>query len=130
MPPRGTLLDQVHREIRARHLSLRTEEAYVSWIRRFVRFHGERHPGQMGASEIRAFLTYLAARRRVAASTQNQAASALLFLYREVLGIEVEYPSRIVRAKTPKRLPVVLTSQEILRGAENRLHGGVANVFL
>jgi site-specific recombinase XerD len=80
------LLDAVHQEIRARHYSPQAEQAYVSWINRFVRFHGKRHPREMGAHEIRAFVSWLATDRRVSASTQNQALSALLFLYRDVLG--------------------------------------------
>jgi len=88
------LLDDLRSKIRARHLSLRTEQAYASWAERFIRFHRGRHPASMRAPEIDAFLTYLSARRGVAASTHNQAASALLFLYREVLGMDVERPGR------------------------------------
>lgn len=116
------LLDRVREAIRARHLSLRTEQAYLAWIRRFVRFHGGRHPREMGAPEIEAFLTHLATKRAVAASTQNQAASALLFLYRHVLALDVERPRRIVRAKTPLRLPAVLTGEEV-RAVLGQLRG-------
>lgn len=99
--------------MRARHYSRRTEEAYVAWIRRYILFHGKRHPAEMGAAEITQFLTDLAVRRKVAASTQNQALSALLFLYREVLGQEIPWLEDVVRAKRPRRLPVVLTRDEI-----------------
>lgn len=109
------LLDQVRDAIRRKHYSIRTEEAYVSWIKRFILFHNKRHPREMGAPEIEAFLTHLAVERRVAASTQNQALSAILFLYREVLRIDLDLPLRAVRAKRPRRLPVVLTHQEALR---------------
>lgn len=113
--PRPKLLDQVRIAVRHRHLSRRTEAAYVSWVRRFVRHHGMRHPCEMGHAEIEAFLSHLAVDRKVSASTQNQAASALLFLYREVLHIDVERSHRIVRAKAPRNLPVVLTRPEVSR---------------
>ncbi|HEY76062.1 MAG TPA: integron integrase [Thermoflexia bacterium] len=109
------LLDQVRDAIRRKHYSIRTEEAYVSWIKRFILFHNKRHPREMGAPEIEAFLTHLAVERRVAASTQNQALSAILFLYREVLGIDLDLPLHAVRAKRPRRLPTVLTHEEALR---------------
>ena len=109
------LLDQVRDAIRRKHYSIRTEEAYVSWIKRFILFHNKRHPREMGAPEIEAFLTHLAVERRVAASTQNQALSAILFLYREVLGIDLDLPLHTVRAKRPRRLPTVLTHDEALR---------------
>ncbi len=115
--PAGTrptrLLDQVRAALRARHYSRRTETAYVRWILRFIRFHGVRHPQGMGANEITAFLSGLAVRERLSASTQNQALAALLFLYRHVLGIELPWVDDIVRAKTPTRLPVVLTREEV-----------------
>ena len=120
-PPHLLLLDDLRSKIRARHLSHRTEEAYASWAARYIRFHRGRHPARMGAVEIEAFLTHLSVRRRVAASTQNQAASALLFLYRDVLGVDVERPGRVVRARTPTRLPVVLTPAIVL-GALAGLH--------
>lgn len=85
-PKRPRLLDRAREAIRARHYSRRTEEAYIAWIRRYILFHGKRHPAEMGAAEITQFLTSLAVQRNVAAATQNQALSALLFLYREVLG--------------------------------------------
>jgi len=106
-PPR--LLDRVREAIRARHYSRRTEKAYVHWIRRFIFFHDKRHPADMGPAEVTAFLTSLAVRDKVAASTQNQARSALLFLYREVLGVELPWLDDVVRAKRPQYLPVVLT---------------------
>ena len=108
--------------IRSRHFSRRTEEAYVAWVRRFVLFHGKRHPAQMGEPEIARFLSSLATQSRVAASTQNQALSALLFLYRQVLRKEVAWLDGVVRARTPRRLPVVLTREEVKRILAN-LHG-------
>jgi integron integrase len=110
-PPR--LLDRVRHKIRARHYSPRTEKAYVGWIRRFILFHGKRHPLEMGAPEIARFLTSMAVRMRVSASTQNQAFSALLFLYRDVLGRELLGLESVTRAKRPVRLPVVLSREEV-----------------
>ncbi|WP_394002087.1 integron integrase [Luteimonas sp. WGS1318] len=98
-----------------RHYSLRTEQVYVGWILRFIRFHGRRHPRDMGAPEVEAFLSSLAVEGRVAASTQNQALSALLFLYREVLDIELPWMADVVRAKRPRRLPTVLSEDEVAR---------------
>ena len=106
--PKARLLDQVREVIRVKHYSIRTEEAYVQWIKRFIFFHGKRHPREMGAAEIESFLTDLAVQRKVSASTQNQALNALVFLYKEVLDIDLgEFAA--VRAKRPNRLPVVLT---------------------
>jgi integron integrase len=102
----------VREAIRARHYSPRTEKSYVGWVRRFVRFHHLRHPAEMGEAEITAFLSDLATQGRVSASTQNQALSALLFLYREVLGVDLAWMDGIVRAKRPLRVPVVLTRAE------------------
>ena len=107
------LLDRVRERIRYKHYSLRTEESYVQWIRRFVIFHGKRHPSEMGAPEVEAFLTSLAVEGNVAASTQNQARSALLFLYKEVLGSELPWLNNVEQAKKPRRLPVVLTEEEV-----------------
>lgn len=108
------LLDRVRAATRALHYSLRTEDAYVGWIRRFILFHNKRHPLDMGALEINAFLTSLAVEGNVAASTQNQARSALLFLYQKVLEVELEQlGSSVVVAKRPERLPVVLTRTEV-----------------
>ncbi|MBI1285388.1 MAG: integron integrase [Thiobacillus sp.] len=106
------LLDRVRAEIRLRHYSLRTEQSYVDWARRFILFHHKRHPAEMGAAEIRDFLAHLAVERHVSASTQNQAKSALLFLYREVLKVELPWLDEVVAAKSAKRLPVVLTQVE------------------
>ena len=103
-PPEPRLLDRVCAALRARHGSRRTEEVYVAWIRRYVLFHGKRHPTEMGAPEVTRFLTSLAVEGHVAASTQNQALSALLFLYREVLGVGLPWLDGIVRAKRPERL--------------------------
>jgi integron integrase len=111
-PPK--LLDQVRDRLRVKHYSIRTETQYVQWIRRFILFHDKRHPKDMGVAELEAFLTHLAVEGRVAASTQNQALSALLFLYREVLAINLPWLDNVVRAKTPQRLPVVLTRQEVV----------------
>lgn len=110
-PPK--LLDQLRGRVRRLGLSTRTEEAYAGWVRRFILANGKRHPQQMGAREVEAFLTGLATRGRVAASTQNQALSALLFLYREVLGVELPWLENIRRAKKPERLPTVLTRDEV-----------------
>src|SRR6266478_6045825 len=109
--PKPRLLDRVREAIRARHYSRRTEKAYVAWIRRYIFFHGKRHPAEMGAPEITGFLTSLAVDRKVAASTQNQALSALLFLYRDVLHHDVPWLDGLVYAKRPQRLPVVLTRE-------------------
>lgn len=112
-PPPRRLLDQVHDAIRARHYSRRTERAYAGWIRRFVLFHGKRHPAEMGEPEVTAFLSHLATHRRVSASTQNQALSALLFLYRVVLRRELAWLDELVRAKRPARVPTVLSRSEV-----------------
>jgi integron integrase len=111
--PAAKLLPSVRRALRVRHYSRRTEEAYVGWIRRFVRFHGLRHPAELGEREIAEFLTHLATDARVAASTQTQALSALLFLYRDILGRPFQELQGIVRAKRPERVPVVLSRVEI-----------------
>ena len=116
------LLDQVRDRLRVKHYSLRTEQSYVAWIRRYIYFHGKRHPKDMGAEEVEAFLSHLAVERSVSASTQNQAKSALLFLYKEVLQIELPWLDNITQAKVPKRLPVVLTPEEV-RAVLSRLHG-------
>ena len=112
-PPR--LLDQVRERIRYKHYSFRTEQAYLMWIRRFIRFHALRHPREMGAAEIEAFLSHLANERDVSSSTHNQAFSALLFLYGEVLGITLPWLGEIKRPKRPRRLPVILTREEVRR---------------
>jgi integron integrase len=111
--PAPRLLDRVRLAIRARHYSRRTETAYVHWIRRYIVFHGKRHPSEMGAVEVTAFLSALAVQSKVAASTQNQAMNAVLFLYREVLGVALPWLDDIVRAKRPLHLPVVLTRREV-----------------
>jgi integron integrase len=109
------LLAEVQSRIRARHLSLRTEKTYIHWIRRFIRHHNRRHPREMGAPEVEDFLSSLAVRNRVSASTQNQALAAILFLYRAVLEINLPWLTEVVRAKRPQRLPVVLTRTEVER---------------
>jgi len=114
--PRPTgrrLLDQVRAAIRLRHYSRRTEKAYAGWIRRFILFHEKRHPAEMGKAEVTRFLSHLAVEAKVSASTQNQALSALLFLYGEVLNQELGWLDEIVRAKRPARLPVVLSREEV-----------------
>lgn len=107
------LLDQVRGAIRVRHYSIRTEEAYIQWIKRYIFFHKKQHPRNMGEAEITAFLSHLAIDKHVSASTQNQALSALLFLYKVVLGVELDWLDDVVRAKQPQRLPVVLTVSEV-----------------
>ena len=107
------LWDQVRDVIRRKHFSIRTEQAYVDWIRRFILFHDKRHPAEMGEQELTEFLTHLARDVHVAASTQNQALSALLFLYKEVLRQQIGWLSNVQRAKRPARLPVVLTRDEV-----------------
>ena len=107
------LLDQVRESIRARHYSPRTEETYVHWIKRFIFFHNKRHPAEMGEKEIAQFLSSLASKFHVSAATQNQALNAILFLYREVLRKEIGYVDGVIRAKKSRRLPVVLTKEEV-----------------
>jgi integron integrase len=113
--PQARLLDVVRNRIRVKHYSFRTETSYLGWIRRFIRFHGGRHPRELGGPEVEQFLSYLATERNVAASTQNQALSAILFLYREALEIDLPWLDGVVRAKRPARLPVVLSSDEVRR---------------
>jgi integron integrase len=116
------LLDRLRDAIRLRHYSLRTEDTYVDWARRFILFHDKRHPLDMGASEVQSFLTHLAVERQVAAATQNQAKSALLFLYKEVLQVQLPWLEEVVGAKARDRLPVVLTPSEV-RGLLSELNG-------
>jgi integron integrase len=111
--PRPKLLDRVREALRARHYSRRNEKTYVAWIKRYIFFHDKRHPAEMGAPEVTRFLTALAVERKVAASTQNQALGALLFLYREVLGQDLPWLDDVVWARRPQRLPVVLTRAEV-----------------
>ena len=107
------LLEEVRDLMRLRHYSIRTERCYCDWITRFIRYHGKRHPREMAEAEVIAFLTHLAREGNVAASTQNQALSALLFLYKEVLKEEIGWLEGVERATKPKRLPVVLTRDEV-----------------
>jgi len=111
-PGSPRLLEQVRDRLRVKHYSIRTETAYIGWVRRYIHFHGKRHPAEMGRLEVEAFLTSLAVERNVSAATQNQALSALLFLYKEVLGIELPWLDDVTRAKKPARLPTVLTQEE------------------
>ena len=133
MPPRlpeatpqnkPKLLDQVRDVIRRKHFSIRTEQSYVDWIRRFILFHNKRHPREMAEAEVTEFLTHLARDGRVAASTQNQALSALLFLYKQVLKQEIGWLEGVERAKRPARLPVVLTRDEVHK-IFSHLHGAL-----
>jgi site-specific recombinase XerD len=119
-PPK--LLDRVREAIRLRHGTRSTEKSYVGWVRRYILFHGKRHPAEMGAPEVTRFLSSLAVQGKVAASTQNQALSALLFLYRHVLHQELPWLDDVVRARRSKRLPIVLTRDEV-RAVVSELHG-------
>ncbi|MDH2915820.1 MAG: integron integrase [Gallionella sp.] len=110
-PPK--LLDQVRDKLRVKHYSIRTEQAYLGWIKRYIYFHDKTHPKDLGAQDIEAFLTHLAVAGKVSASTQNLAKSSLLFLYREVLDIQLPWLDNVTQAKAPKRLPVVLTVAEV-----------------
>ena len=113
--PKLKLLDQVSEVMRFKHYSIRTERTYREWIRRYILFHGKRHPREMGGAEVSRFLSDLAVTRHVAASTQNQAFNALLFLYREVLHLDWGELGGVERAKRPQRLPVVLSKDEVMR---------------
>lgn len=128
-PPR--LLDQLRQAIRVRHYSIRTEVTYADWVRRFILFHDKRHPKELGAPEVAAFLTHLAVDRSVSPSTQNQAKSALLFLYRSVLDVHLPWLDEVVAAKDRPRLPVVLTPSEVrsLLHALNGTMGLVASLL-
>ncbi len=110
-PPK--LLEQLRASLSTRHYSPRTEETYCQWVRRYILFHQKRHPAEMGEGEINAFLTHLAVKEKVSASTQNQALSALLYLYRHLLKREIGSLGQVVRARKPKRLPVVMTRAEV-----------------
>jgi len=112
-PPPKKLLDRVRDAVRVKHYSYQTEKTYAQWIRRYILFHDKRHPSEMGGAEVNAFLTHLAVEQNVAASTQNQALSAILFLYREVLQQPLELSLDAVRAKRPRHLPTVLTVEEV-----------------
>lgn len=112
-PRKGRLLDRVRDAIRTRHYSYQTEKVYLYWVRQFIYFHGKRHPGEMGEEEVAAFLSHLAVDKRVAASTQNQALNAVLFLYKQVLGREIGLIQGVVRAKRPARLPAVMSREEV-----------------
>ena len=125
-PPK--LLARLREALRVRHYSIRTEQAYVEWTRRFIHFHAMRHPASLGAPEVQAFLTHLAVDRSVASPTQNQAKSALLFLYREVLGVQLPWLDEIVGAKMARRLPVVLTPSEV-RSLLSHLSGGTMGLL-
>ena len=109
------LIDRLREAIRSRHYSRRTEKTYWYWIRYFIHFHGKRHPSELAAAEATAFLNWLATERNVAAATQNQALSALLFLYKQVLGQELPWLDELVRAQRPVRLPTVLSEAEVRR---------------
>ena len=119
-PPK--LLDQVRDKLRVKHYAIRTEQSYVDWIKRYIYFHGKTHPKDLGAQDVEAFLTHLAVAGKVSASTQNQAKSALLFLYRVVLEIKLPWLDNVTQAKAPKKLPVVLTVREV-QAVLSRLSG-------
>lgn len=125
------LLVSMRDAIRSRHYSLRTEQTYIQWVRRFIFFHNKRHPGEMGEKEISLFLTHLAAERNVAAATQNQALSALLFLYKHVLKLNLEWLDNVVRAKRPERLPVVPTQAGVadILGNMDGVNGLIARLI-
>ncbi len=120
--PQPRLLDQVRDVMRRKHYSIRTEQTYIQWIRRFILFHGKRHPLQMGAAEVETFLTHLAVKGQVSASTQNQALNAIVFLYRQVLQRELGWLENVERAKRPVKLPVVFTRAEV-KAVLNQLDG-------
>ena len=124
MDGKPRLLAQVREQIRLKHYSIRTEHVYCEWVKRFIRFHLYRHPAEMGAAEVEAFLTDLAVRRNVSASTQNQALAALLFLYKHVLKLDLPWLGEVVRAKKPVRLPVVLSIAEVQQ-LMAQLHGDI-----
>jgi integron integrase len=109
------LLDRVREAIRVRHYSYRTEQQYVAWIRRYILFHGRRHPRELGGAEVESFLSHLATERHVAAATQAQALAAILFLYKHVLNLDLPWLGNVVRATRPKRMPLVLTRSEVRR---------------
>ena len=110
---RSQLLDQVREVMRVHHYSIRTEEAYLQWIKRYILFHNKRHPVEMGEKEITQFLPFLATNKHVSASTQNQALSAILLLYKKVLNLKLEWMDDVVRAKRSRKLPVALTKSEV-----------------
>ena len=112
---RSRLLDQMREILRLHHYSIRTEEAYLDWVKRYILFHSKRHPSEMGEREVTAFLTDLAVNKHVSASTQNQALSAILFLYKRVLNQQLAWLEGVVRAKRQRNLPVVLTKEEVMR---------------
>ena len=122
MDAKPRLLEQVRRTLRTLHYSYRTEQQYLHWLRRFILFHGKRHPSSLGPAEVEAFLTHLAVERKVSASTQNQALSAILFLYQNVLNVELPWLEGIVRAKPSQYLPVVLTPEEVRAVLERMEH--------
>ncbi len=129
--PAPRLFDQVREALRLRHYSLRTEQAYLHWIRRFILFHDKRHPRELGAVEVEKFLTWLAVEGNVAASTQGQALAALLFLYKQVFAVDLPWLDEVVRAKRPQRLPTVLTPEEVsvLLAQLEGVHGLMANLL-
>ena len=128
---KSRLLEQVRDRVRTLHYSIRTEQSYIGWIKRFILFNNKKHPKEMGKLEVEAFLTHLAVNRKVSASTQNQALNAILFLYRQVLDIELPWLEDVTRAKKPVRLPVVLTTSEVcsLLSAMDGVRGLVAQLL-
>jgi integrase len=116
------LLDQVRNTMRVKHYSIRTEQSYIQWIKRFIYFHHKQHPVALGEAEISAFLSHLAVAKHVSSSTQNQALSALLFLYKQVLGVDLPWLDGITRARRPSRLPSILPKEQVLN-LLNAMHG-------
>jgi len=130
MVERQGLLAETQSRIRARHMSFRTEKTYLHWIRRYIRYHGRRHPREMGGREVEEFLTDLAVGNKVSASTQNQALAAILFLYREVLEIDLPWLEDLIRAKRPQRLPVVLSPRARIRSARLLGHADLKTTMI
>ena len=130
-PQAPKLLDVVRDKIRVKHYSIRTETQYLQWVKRYILFHHKRHPREMGGKEVEAFLSHLATHGHVSSSTQNQALSALLFLYREVLGQSLPWMDDVIRAKKPQRLPVVLSKQEVgkILACMQGTHGLIARLL-
>lgn len=129
--PKSALLENMRAVIRLHHYSLRTEQSYIHWVKRFILYHKKRHPSEMGEREITGFLTYLAVNRKVSASTQNQALSAILFLYKKVLNLKLEWLDGVVRARRPQHLPVILARNEIKQILEEMqgVNGLIANML-
>jgi integron integrase len=131
IPQAPKLLEIVREKIRVKHYSIRTETQYLQWVKRYILYHNKRHPRDMGGKEVEAFLSHLATHGHVSSSTQNQALSALLFLYREVLEQNLPWMDDVIRAKKPQRLPVVLSKQEVVKilACMQGTHGLIARLL-